>query len=164
MQNYKYDDNPDLKNHAIISGKAAAEGMILLKNNETLPMNNVINIALIGATSYDFISGGTGSGDVDEAYTVALDEALKDKGFILNEIALNHYEKKIQNNPNKKQKGGGAIETAMTIMNPLIPMDLEYPIELIEKTSKTAGIAIITIGRNSGETADRKVEGDFLLF
>ena len=163
MQNYEYNENPDLKKHAITSRKSAAEGMILLKNNETLPINNISNIALIGATSYDFISGGTGSGDVDEAYIIALDEALKDNGFILNKIALNDYEKQIKNNPNKKQKGGGAIETAMTIMNPPIPMDIDYPIEFIEKTSKAADMAIITIGRNSGETADRKVEGDFLL-
>ena len=41
----------------------------------------VKTIALIGATSFDFISGGTGSGDVEEAYTISLEEALKNSDF-----------------------------------------------------------------------------------
>ena len=163
MENYDYDNSPNLEKHAIISRNAGAEGMVLLKNNGILPIENITNIALIGATSYDFISGGTGSGDVNEAYTVALDEALKNDGFQINETALNEYEKQNSKNSNKKQKGGGAIEAVMTMMNPPTPMVMNYSIELLEETSKTADLAIITIGRNSGEIIDRKIKDDFLL-
>ena len=54
---------------------------------ENVFVNNINNIALIGSASYEFITGGTGSGDVDEAYSVSLDEALKNNGYKLNKVS-----------------------------------------------------------------------------
>ena len=92
MENYEFKNNPDLEKHALITRKSAAEGMVLLKNSDnTLPMKNISNIALIGSSSYEFIAGGTGSGDVEEAYSIALDDALTKNGFEINDVALNEY-------------------------------------------------------------------------
>ena len=167
MENYEFKNNPDLEKHALITRKSAAEGMVLLKNSDnTLPMKNISNIALIGSSSYEFIAGGTGSGDVEEAYSIALDDALTKNGFEINDVALNEYF--IQNAKNLKDKEGdteipGAIGVAMSMMNPYTPIKMDYSIELLNQISAASDIAIVTIGRNSGESSDRVLDDDFLL-
>ena len=167
MENYEFKNNPDLEKHALITRKSAAEGMVLLKNSgNTLPMKNISNIALIGSSSYEFIAGGTGSGDVEEAYSIALDDALTKNGFEINDVALNEYF--IQNAKNLKDKEGdteipGAIGVAMSMMNPYTPIKMDYSTELLNQISAASDIAIVTIGRNSGESSDRVLDDDFLL-
>jgi len=159
MQGYAYDNNPDLEGHALIARQSAAEGMVLLKNQNTLPLSNIKNIALIGVTSYDFIAGGTGSGDVNEAYTVSLEEGLKNSGFDINQIARNAYESHKDANSEAFVKPEGM----KAMFNPYTPPELKYSDELLEQCASNAEIAIITIGRNSGEGGDRVEKDDFLL-
>jgi len=92
---YKYSNKPDLRAHAEITRQSATEGMVLLKNNNaTLPINKSINkVALYGVTSYDFIPGGSGSGNVNRAYTATLTEGLQNVGFSINEQLKNIYVK-----------------------------------------------------------------------
>ena len=68
MQGYKYSNQPNLAAHAELARSAAAEGIVLLKNtNNTLPLSKKItSVATFGKTSFDFIAGGSGSGDVNE--------------------------------------------------------------------------------------------------
>ncbi len=159
MQNYVYTNNPDLEKHAKISRESASEGMVLLKNNKTLPIPKSLNVALFGVTSFDFIAGGTGSGDVNEAYTVSLEEGLMNAGFELNILSKKLFE--IHKESNKKQfiKPDGLS----AVLNPYFPPRISYTKEELQEIVASSDIGIITIGRNSGEGGDRVKNDDFLL-
>lgn len=159
MQNYKFSNNPDLKGHAQIARRSVAEGVVLLKNSNTLPLENTKNVALLGVTSYDFIAGGTGSGDVNEAYTVSLEEGLKNAGYSINTAAKNIYEKHRNANSKEFQKPEGF----KAMFEPYLPPQVIYAIEELDQLASEADVAIITIGRNAGEGGDRVEKDDFLL-
>ena len=163
MRNYDFNNNPDLLKHAEITRRSASEGMILLKNEGLLPLKNIKNIALIGATSFDFISGGTGSGDVEEAYTVSLEEALVSSGYKINEVSSSIFKSHFLANESSFKKHEGILGTLMGMLNPYTPPEIDYSINSIKELAKSADIAIITIGRNSGEGSDRIEVDDFLL-
>ena len=160
MQNYQYSNNPDLDAHAKITRQSAAEGMVLLKNEQTLPIKNAKNIALLGVTSYDFIAGGTGSGDVNEAYTVSLEEGLRNAGFQINEKAREVYETHKVNHEDEFVKPTNILSS---MMNPYFPPRMSYTIDELNDIAASSDLAIITIGRNSGEAIDRVEKDDFLL-
>lgn len=159
---YPFSNNPDLKEHAALARKAAAEGMILLKNEKnTLPLAKTVkNIAAFGITSYDFVSGGTGSGDVNEAYTVSLVEGLKNARFGLDEALTASYTAYVTVEKAKQPKKNFFEE----FVNPT-PRITEMNISENDLAAKaeTSDVALITIGRNAGEGSDRKVENDFNL-
>ena len=66
--------------HREIARQAAAEGMVLLKNEGVLPLK-AKKIAAYGAGVRMTIKGGTGSGDVQERYSVNVESGLKNAGF-----------------------------------------------------------------------------------
>ena len=160
MKQYPYSNSPDLEAHALVTRQSASEGMVLLKNEGALPLNSQGNIALLGATSYDFIAGGTGSGDVNEAYTVSLEEGLTNAGYTINESAKNDFEAHKAANKEAFEKPEGLLQA---MMNKYMPPELIPTNEQLEQYVNSADIAVITIGRNSGEGGDRVKEDDFLL-
>jgi beta-glucosidase len=159
MEGYKYSNKPDLEAHAQVTRQSASEGMVLLKNEETLPLKGIKNVALFGITSFDFIAGGTGSGDVNEAYTVSLEEGLKNTGYEIVASTKEAFEAHKSANEKAFEKREGLAAMMNTERPPeLIPSD-----ELLTACVNDADIAIVTIGRNSGEGKDRVKENDFDL-
>ena len=170
FQGYQYSNKPNLEAHAAVTRQSAAEGMVLMKNNEALPLKeSVKNVALYGCTSYDFIAGGTGSGNVNHAYVVSLLDGLKNGGYTVSEEMKTAYEKYIADYKEAQKK---AIEemakkdkqAAMlaSFMPGTLPAEMQFSAEELAKQAEASDVALITIGRISGEFLDRKV-ADFNL-
>ena len=150
-------DEPDLQDHAALSRQVASEGIVLLKNEGVLPLKNVETVDLYGNTSYRFISGGTGSGKVNAAYTVSLKEGLQGIGYRMDSYLDNLYMSWLA------YYDALRAEESYTILNPAPPVP-ELTIDREKLFSRTSGdVAIVTIGRNAGEAADRKIPSDFDL-
>jgi len=161
FQNYKYSDAPDLKKHAEISRTAATQGMVLLKDNDmALPLGQGKHVALYGDYGYTLIAGGTGSGDVNKAYTVSLAEGLANAGYNVDKDVQDTYKAYLADYNTKHPKKGFFQE----FMNPTPPAP-EYASSKDLAVSKAAStdIALVVIGRNAGEGRDRKVADDYEL-
>lgn len=156
---YKYNNTPDLQFHGQIARMSATEGMVLLKNTgNALPINPTMekNIALFGISSYDFISGGKGSGDVNSAYTVSLADGLLNAGISIDSTLHNTYLSYIKEE---------TVKLPPTTMEHPISRasEMAVPASTINGLASTQDAAIITIGRLSSEGIDRNVHDDFLL-
>lgn len=159
---YKYSDKPNLAQNAEVTRNAATEGMVLLKNdNNALPFaNKQKEVSLFGVTSYAWITGGTGSGSVNNKHTVSLLEGLNSAGYQLDKELVNlykpHAEKEIiAEKERRKGKGILALPGRLSEMK----MDDAF----LAKKAETSEIAFVTLGRNSGEGGDRVVDNDFNL-
>ncbi len=162
FKGFKPSNAPDLVAHATVTRQSATEGMVLLKNdNATLPLaENAKKVALYGCTAYDWVAGGTGSGNVNRAYTVSLVDGLKNAGYELADASLaDRYAAHIQaENERNKPQGG---KYSMFLPTPR-PEELTFQAAELAKHADDADVAIVTIGRNSGEFLDRKTD-DFTL-
>ena len=165
FQGYQYSNKPDLKAHAAVTRQSAAEGMVLMKNNKALPFNQDIkNVALYGCTSYDFIAGGTGSGNVNHAYVVSLVDGLKNGGYVISDELKNTYETYIADS---KKKAEAALEemakkdpknaALVKFLPGTLPAEKQFSVDELTKQAKASDVAVITIGRISGEFLDRNV-------
>ncbi|MBO7046371.1 MAG: glycoside hydrolase family 3 protein, partial [Prevotella sp.] len=169
-QGYQYSNKPDLKAHAQVTRQSPAVGMVLMKNEKALPFTEKVkNVALYGNTSYEFIAGGTGSGNVNHAYVVSLLDGLKNGGYMVSEELKTAYETYAAE---QKAKQEAEIEAAakkdpknamlLRFMPRPLPAEKQFSADELTKQAEAADIAVITIGRISGEFMDRKV-ADFNL-
>ena len=158
---YKYSNKPDLKAHADVTRRSATEGMVLLKNEgQALPMDGTKTISVFGVTSYDFIAGGTGSGDVNKAYTIDLMQGLTAAGLKVNPKLADLY-KSYQNYQHSLTAAGPARGGWFWGKALLPEMAVSRPI--INAQAQESDLAIITLGRQAGEGSDRQEDGDFTL-
>lgn len=160
FKGYQYSNKPDLKAHAQVTRQSATEGMVLLKNNQALPLTQDIKkAAVFGVTSYDFIAGGTGSGNVNRAYTVSLLDGLKNVGIHVDEDLAKKYTTYIQEHKSAEQAKLEEMGETGKVMAGVLPQSI--PTEILPAASeitravKDNDVAIITLGRISGEMQDR---------
>jgi len=150
-----FDSKPDLDGHAKLARRAGAEGMVLLKNDGgSLPMTADKKVALFGNAAYDTITGGTGSGDVNEAYTVSVYQGLSEAGYPVDQYRKNEYEKYIASEKSKQPP------TIPFFPKPPIP-EMKVTASAAKEAASANDFGVFVLGRNSGEFADRKVEDDF---
>lgn len=157
---YVGDNTPDLVAHATVTRNAALEGMVLLKNDDnTLPLGEEIkNVAVFGRTSYEFIAGGTGSGNVNHAYVVSLIDGLTNAGYNIDSSIRETYESYIPVAKENMPKLTG--QYSHFIPKKLCPeMNLDG-IDLAA-AAKENDVAIVTIGKTSGEFADRYLSDNY---
>lgn len=161
FKGYKNSNKPDLKAHAAITRQAAAEGSILLTNkNNALPFSDKIKkVALFGVTSYDYVSGGIGSGDVNEEYTVSLYEGFKNAGLEVDEN-LNKIYSDIIKFQQDTFRANPANKDSMVFRFQSVNPD--FKAADINAAVKANDVAVITFGRISGEFKDRRI-ADFYL-
>ena len=83
--------------HIDIARRAAAEGMVLLKNTgSALPLDKAGSAVLLGKASVEYIKGGGGSGDVFCEYTRSLCDGLKRRGIAVYEPLMDFYRKELE--------------------------------------------------------------------
>ncbi|WPU94909.1 glycoside hydrolase family 3 C-terminal domain-containing protein [Mucilaginibacter sabulilitoris] len=154
---YKYSDKPDLTGHAKVAREAAAQGMVLLKNDDhALPLAAAKRVAVFGNTSYNIIAGGTGSGDVNKAYTISLMQGLENASYKLQEKLSKSYTDYLADMKLKQPKPKNFFDHPA----PIPEKDIT---DIIADEANDADAALITIGRNAGEGADRKLDNDYYL-
>ena len=166
FKKYPASNNPDFVAHAAITRQSANEGIVLLKNNGTLPWKNgnIKTVALFGENSYDFLSGGTGSGCVHPPYVVDMLEGLKNAGIKSSETLTDIYRKYIEF---AKVKFQAERHPAKWYQNEYFGQQKYPEIGLdpicVNKEVNGADAAIITIGRQAGEGVDRDINTEFNL-
>lgn len=170
FKSYKFSANPDLKAHDLVARSAAAESMVLLKNTaNTLPLKKIKKVALFGKTSYHFIVGGTGSGEVNFEHAVSLKEGLSNAGYLfvkpLEAIYAHFIDSVIQHADEETiKKVADFMSDAAVAKEKVVDFISEMPLSKTDINDQVnhSDIALITIGRNSGEGRDRKLT-DFYL-
>lgn len=162
FKGYKYSNKPDLKAHAQVARQTAEESIILLRNeDDALPFKDVKNVALYGISAIDFVAGGTGSGNVNKAYVVNMKEGLENAGYKLDQDLINYYESFMAYDKAQKQLSAQATGRGGFGSSKLA--EIAVPETAIAKQVANNDAAVIVIGRNAGEGADRKFKDDFEL-
>lgn len=152
--------NLELAN-AELSRSAATEGMVLLENhNHALPLAKGSNVAVFGVGSYKTVKGGTGSGDVNNRYTINVRDGLTNAGFdITTSDAYYSAMKSAYDTKYPPSSSGSIFGPAIDYAS----VEQQLTRTTVKPTAPTDD-AIFVVARNSGEGADRKsTAGDYLL-
>ncbi|MBT30814.1 MAG: glycosyl hydrolase [Thalassobius sp.] len=156
---YQPSGSPDLETSKTLAKKAATEGIILLKNEQaTLPLKNSKGeIALFGIGSYETIAVGTGSGNVNKAYSISILDGLKHQNFSFSESLQETYTKFIEDEKAKRPPKAWSFGP-----DEILP-EKTFTEDTLNEIAKQTQIGIFTLNRTSGEFYDRKQGYDFYL-
>lgn len=170
FKGYKFSNKPDLTAHAKVTRQSSTEGMVLLKNAPsianpsvaTLPIRNLKTVALFGVNSYDFMSGGLGSGCVNVPYVVDMVQGLKNIGVSTTPLLTEIYQNYVRYAKAKLKADKNPMMWFLDQGQPKFD-EIEISERCMTHELKEADAAIITIGRQAGEGMDRKIDGEFNL-
>ena len=169
FRGYTYTNTPNLKAHAQVVREVGADGIVLLKNGSSsnvsedgeklLPLKGK-RVALFGCTSYDWISGGSGFGGTTIGhYTVSLIEGMRSAGYEVYKPLIGIYKKHIAGEQKRLYPNG---RPQFSLMPPARAEEKLFTNEELGAAIDGSDVAIISLGRKSGEAADRS-EADFYL-
>lgn len=154
--------------HSAFARNAAAEGMVLLKNEGLLPLAVDTPVALLGSGAVRTVKGGTGSGDVNNRESISIYQGFWAAGAVItSEGWLADYEKRYEMARSLWKKK--ILEDAKQVENPFDayaanPFSLPEGREITAKDIEGALAVVYVISRISGEGKDRrKEEGDYYL-
>ncbi len=157
---YNYPNETDLKGHAKIDRIIGAEGIVLLKNQGTLPLKNIKKVALYGTTSYDMVPAGMGFGGTGIGYyCVSLVEGLRNAGFLVDKTLVTQYKKHLAEESKRLFPNG---KPPFSLTPPARAEEFVPNTEELAVQAKENDIAILALGRTTGEGADRTVAEFYL--
>ncbi len=167
FKGYKYNNAPDLKAHAQVVREVGADGIVLLKNSGVLPLTpnpslptSKLRVALFGCTSYDWISGGSGFGGTSVGhYTVSLIEGLRSAGYEVFKPLIDAYTQHLAAEEKRLFPDG---RPPFSLTPPARADEKQFTADELNAAIEGSDVAIISLGRKSGEAADRS-EADFYL-
>lgn len=141
-----------------LARKMASEGAVLLKNeNQLLPLAKGTKVSLFGRTYYDYFFVGYGSGgDVNRPYAINLAEGIENcEDLELNKELHNVYLNWIEKNP---------VSHGYWAHWPLRYEEMPLDDNTVEKAAQSSDVAVVTIGRSSGEDRDSELgNGSYYL-
>ena len=157
--------------HRKVARRAAAEGIVLLKNEDKLlPLKAGSTVALYGAGAGRTIKGGTGSGDVNERENVSVFQGIKNAGFqVTTEDWIASYDKIYENARQEWKRsilsktGEGADTMDFFSVYSTTPFKMPAG-DQVQKPAEDADTAIYVLSRIAGEGSDRTADkGDYYL-
>ena len=162
FKGYKYSGEPDRRAQAAITRQSSTEGMVLLKNNAALPIRGLKTVALFGVNSYDFMSGGLGSGAVNVGYSVDMVTGLKNIGVATTPQLTEIYQNYVKYAKAKLKADKNPMMWFLNQGQPKLD-EIDITERCVANEEPKADAAIITIGRQAGEGMDRQINGEFNL-
>ncbi len=140
--------------------KAAAEGAVLIKNEESvLPLQKGEKISIFGRCQIEYYRSGTGSGGAVNVPYVKniLDELRKSEAVEVNETLAGLYEAWLKENPFDNGGGGWACE-------PWFQKEMPITEEIAKNAREVSEVALFVIGRTAGEDKDNfALSGSYYL-
>jgi len=167
------DESQRERDHRALARRAAADGMVLLKNDGVLPLQTK-TVALYGAGARMTVKGGSGSGEVHERYSVNIAQGLENAGISLAAPGwMDRFDAKYEKDKRSWREG---VEAKIKGFSPFkvmqmfdiihenpMPYPAVQPVLESDLTDET-DTAIYVVSRQAGEGGDRKVKkGDYLL-
>ena len=129
---------------AEVAEEIMEDGIVLLKNENLLPLNETKKLNIFGWESINPAYGGAGSGGINDLYDiVSLNQGLENAGFSINQELVDFYNNYGADNPEMSIQ-----KQSWTLPEP--PVDT-YSDELIENAKEYSDVAVVVLSRKAGE-------------